>query len=147
LYLTQLEKVGLINRDPRGRVELLVSTPVGFGPGSKCLRAEQGEFMKSIVSQVVDGDTTTQGKRKRFAIMKPLSLHQKQFEQMAEELLAIVDRYSFLSESPAAQSASTAKSAEPWKLAIAAGSASESKPDDVAKIRNITRASLRKNVR
>ena len=60
-----------------------------------------------------------------------------------EDMLAIVDRFSFLSESPTAKS-NDSKPRQQWQLAIAAGSNDESEADPEATIRNITRATLKR---
>jgi hypothetical protein len=89
---------------------LKVSSPVGFGPDSRVLRAQHAEFLQEIVEQVMSPD-----RKDVFAILKPLSLRRDVFGEMVEELKGIVDKYAYISET------STKADAVEWKLAIAAG--------------------------
>ncbi|MEM7383451.1 MAG: XRE family transcriptional regulator [Verrucomicrobiota bacterium] len=112
-YLSLLEKVGLLEREPGGRVKFCVSPPIGFGPDSRVLREIQEQFMRSIVDSVIHAKTEVKG---RFVIMKPLRLSDQQYEAMLEELRSVIDRFSFLSES-----GGRTEEAESWQLAVAAG--------------------------
>lgn len=131
-YLSRLEKVGLLERQPGGKVKFQISAPIGFAPGSRALRQIQEEFMRSIVDEVVNADPEEGNPRGRFALMKPLSLPKRHYRAMVDELIKVVDRYSYLSESPKVASN---PEAEQWQLAIAAGAAEL--PSGRPPIRNI----------
>lgn len=145
LYLSQLERVRLLERDGRGRVTFLVSPPLGFSRDSRVLRLQQGDFIQSIVKQVLDADPESTDRRRCTAILKPLDLPEKMYRQMIGELIRVVDRYAFLSESPVTKSTGSGQpSRSPWQLAIAAGPADESSGGgSKSRICNVTSATFR----
>jgi|GEM_PF-1372821 len=117
LYLAELEKIGLLERQPGGRVTFLVSPPMGFGPNSKVLRRMQKQFMESIVENVINPNEEDRA-QDGFAILKPLRLSDTTWRELLGELTDLVDRFSFLSEK------SPSDGPDSWQLAIAAGPAS-----------------------
>lgn len=143
LYLKQLESVGLLERDSRGKVHLLVAPPLGFAADSKVLRLEQVAFMKSVVEQVLDGGVGAKKKTKCFALLKPLSLPEKQYAQMVTELMRLVDRFSFLSEGTVSKAGT--KERDAWQLAIATGPYEEPEVSPDAEIRNVTANTFRRS--
>lgn len=113
LYQKQLARVGLIKRQSQGRLKLLVSPPVGFGPGSRFLKKEMEEFMTSIITKVVRADDS---RADCFAIMKPLTLTDQDYTALLDGIKRLVDQYSAVGESRIA----TTKT-QNWQLAIACG--------------------------
>ena len=120
LYQKLLEGVDLIKRKPRRQVKLLVSSPVGFGPGSRYLKREAQSFLESVVADVVHAEGSQPD---RFAILKPLSLTDEEFKALLENIKRIVDQYSAIGESRTA-----AGKAAPRKLAIACGPGPQPEP-------------------
>ena len=94
-YLSGLEKVGLLERVGHNRIRLRVSPPIGFAPDSKVLRAMQAEFLREVTETVLSPRATD-----AYAILKPLRLNRKLYAELVEELRSVVDRFSYLSESP-----------------------------------------------
>ena len=119
-YLSKLENVGLLERQPGGKVKFRISAPIGFAPRSKVLRQSQAAFMGSIIDEVINAKPKEGNPRGCFAVMKPLALTKRHYLAMIDELTKVVDRYSYLSESPKGSSNPTA---ERWQLALAAGAA------------------------
>ncbi len=146
LYLSQLEQVGLLERDARGRVKMLISPPLGFSADSKVLRAQHASFLQSVVKQVLEAGTASCETKKCYALLKPLVLPEKQYVQMVTELIRLVDRYAFLSEGAVSKTGNRrAADRKKWQLAIAAGPDEEpatTLPD--AAIRNVTAKTFRK---
>lgn len=124
-YLKLLEGVGLLERLPGNKVKFLVSPPLGFSPKSKMLQRLQSEFMERITNEVVLGEE--KGTKGRFAVMKPLRLTEKEYRGFVEELMQVVDRYSFLSESPRGQETESVQ----WQFAAAAGEAKEQRDEPI----------------
>lgn len=116
LYLAQLERVGLLERQPNNRVIFQVSPPLGFGPSSRVIRRIQKQFMEGVIQDVINPEDRPTGS---YVIMKPLSLSPAAWSELIGELNDLVDRFSFLSEkSP------TTPERNAWQLAIAAGPSS-----------------------
>ena len=113
LYQKHLQEVGLIKRKARNQVKLLVSPPVGFGPGSAYLKKEMQHFMTSVITDVVHAEESQPG---RFAIMKPLKLTQSDYQDFVEGMKRLVDQYSAISERSGDD-----KSKAEWQVAIASG--------------------------
>ncbi|MCA9054429.1 MAG: helix-turn-helix domain-containing protein [Planctomycetaceae bacterium] len=130
-YIEALEAVGLVQSSGTAKspeVEILLDPPIGFAPGSRTLARLSAAFLTAVVQRVVavtdrhDGD---------FSLLKPLHLTERQYRQMTSELLDVVTRYSFLSESP------TGDNQRPeWQLAIAASQADPAN-DPESTIRNL----------
>lgn len=140
IYLSQLEKVGLLQRQPNSRVKFLVSPPLGFGPGSKVLRHLHRQFMKDIIRTVVDPPPDEQPKD-AFAILKPLQLSPTAWREFIQGITELVDRFAFLSERAPAKEVHRS-----WQLAIAAGPGPDSnRPEDTewTAVKNLTLADLR----
>jgi transcriptional regulator with XRE-family HTH domain len=122
LYLSQLEQIGLIERQPNNRLRFLVEPPLGFGPGSRILRRIQKQFMEDIVQTVIDPNASERPPG-CYAIMKPLTLTLASWNELISELNDLVDRFSFLSEK------SPPTNERPrWNLAIAAGPTGNPEP-------------------
>ena len=133
LYLSQLERVDLISRGPRQSVEVLIDPPLGFAVGSKTLRVIQADFMQSVVESVVNSEEgETPAMRRNFALLKPLRLNERQFDQMVSDFIKLVDRYSFLSEGVRGDDRPN------WQLAIAASETSQVEPRPEAQIREVS---------
>jgi predicted transcriptional regulator len=126
LYLKHLERVGLIKRKPRRQVKLLVSPPVGFGPGSLYLKREMGNFLTSVITGVLLDDGSQPD---RFAILKPLLLTKEDYEALVEETMQLVDQYSAIGESRTATGKTT-----PWQIAIACGPGPKPEPSRLPQI-------------
>lgn len=127
VYQQQLEHVGLIKRRARNQVKLLVSPPIGFGPGSRYLKKRIEGFMASIFTEVVQADESDEN---RYAVMKPLHLTKQDYKSMLESLNRVVDQYSVIGEGRVASANSF-----PYQLAIASGT--QPKPDhrDIPRIK------------
>lgn len=126
LYLQHLERVGLIKRKGRNQIKLLISPPVGFGPGSRFLKKEMESFLRSIVSDVVFADESLQD---RFAILKPLSLTPQDYLALRAGILRLVDQFSAIGESRV-----ETKNTQHWQMAIACGPAPAPQPVTLPRI-------------
>lgn len=112
-YLSALSAVGLVDVSGRGLraiVELRVTPPMGFAPGSKTLARKSAAFLQSVVERVV---AVTDRRDSDFALLKPMRLSERQYSELRAELLAVVNRFAFLSES------SSDIERPFWQLAIA----------------------------
>ena len=130
-YIESLAAVGLVRSSGTAKspeVEILMEPPIGFAPGSRTLARLSAAFLTSVVQRVVAVSDRRDGD---FSLLKPLQLTERQYRQMTAELLDVVTRYSFLSESP------TGDGERPeWQLAIAASQADPAN-DPESTIRNL----------
>jgi len=76
--------------------------------------------MVSIIDEVINAGPEEGNPHSCFAVMKPLALPKRPYLAMIDELTKIIDRYSYLSESPKGSSNPTANR---WQLALASGAA------------------------
>lgn len=125
-YKKHLERVGLIKRKSRSQVKLLVSPPIGFGPGSRVLRKETEDFLTSIINRVVRADDSSVG---CFAVMKPLTLTDQDYAALIDSVKRLVDQYSAIGESRIADSRT-----RHLQMAIACGPGPEPKPTTLPRI-------------
>jgi DNA-binding Xre family transcriptional regulator len=133
-YLDALAGVGLVRltgSGPAHEVELLLSPPVGFAPGSKTLARQSAAILSTVVERVVAATDRQEGD---FALLKPLRLTERQYRQMTGELYDVVNRYAFLSEGAGIAAADDER--PEWQLAIAASRA-DSANDPASAIRNL----------
>lgn len=126
-YQKQLERVGLIKRKSGSPPKLLVSPPVGFGPGSRVLKKEMEEFLNSVIGTVVYGK---ESRSDCFAIIKPMTLTEQGYAALLDGLKRLVDQYSAIGESRL-----LAPEARPWQIAIACGPGPKPKQNSLPRIR------------
>lgn len=133
-YLAALADVGLVRVTGAGasaEVELLVTPPLGFPPGSTTLARLSAAFLTSVVERVVAATDRHEGD---FSLLKPLRLSERQYRQMTGELYDVVNRYAFVSEGAGIAADDDDRPA--WQLAIAASRADPANDPESA-IRNL----------
>lgn len=113
LYHKHLARVGLIKKTSRRQVTLLVSPPVGFGSGSLYLQKTMERFLTSLITGVVHDNGSQPD---RFAILKPLTLTNEEYNALIDGAKRLVDQYSAIGERRSAIG-----HASHWQIAIACG--------------------------
>lgn len=126
LYLTHLERLGLIKRTARNHAKLLVKPPFGFAAGGPYLRSQCRDFLKAVVSSVVDADPPDPNCT---AILKPLMLTEKDYRQFIGEIMNLIDRFAAISERRIGKGKTSL-----WQIAIACGPGPEHRPGNLPRI-------------
>lgn len=111
-YLIGLAKVGLIERDTKNGIHFLVTSPFGFGPGSQVLKRQQANFIEIVTAVVFSPEP-----KDSFSVFKPLRLSRSAHISMVKELVSVIDKYAFLSESSSGDGDDNLN----WHLSVASG--------------------------
>jgi transcriptional regulator with XRE-family HTH domain len=94
-YLRELENLKLIHLNPKNNVDILVKAPIGFNRNSKVINRHISHMMEVSYKAVMDDDEENDD---YFLRVKPMRLTQPVYLKLIEELKAVMDKYSEVSE-------------------------------------------------
>lgn len=94
-YLRKLEKLQLIQLNPKNNVKVLVKAPIGFNKKSKVINRHISHMMEVSYKAVMVDDEEDED---YFLRVKPMRLTQPVYIKLLDELKAVMDKYAEVSE-------------------------------------------------